>query len=153
MYRFYDAEDTLLYIGSAYDPDHRCKSHRKQPWWPEAVRRTEEWHPSRGHAYTVELAAIAKEGSKYNVMGTPTYETPQTEAILTRKALASRRQRLIMEAGSLHYDIYSAASEAGFPYEDARRAGTLAEIEFLDRTGLFVASVKRRREQLERYGP
>lgn len=151
VYRLWDADGNLLYIGSAYDPDHRCKDHRKKAWWPEVARRTEEWHTNRGTAYTEELKAIAVERSKYNIMGTPEYETPKTERILRRNALASQRQRLIMQAGSLCYDIYLAACEAGFPDREAQRAGTLAEIEFLDRTGLFVASVKRRREQLERY--
>lgn len=42
VYRLYDAAGTLLYIGSAYDPEQRVERHRKKPWWPQAVRRTDE---------------------------------------------------------------------------------------------------------------
>lgn len=152
VYRLYDANGTLLYIGSAYDADQRCKEHAKQPWWPEVARRTEQQFPNRGHAYTEELKAIAVEGSKYNVMGTREYETPKTEAILRRNALSGVRQQLLTAASGAGLDIYYAAREAGYPYVEAKRAGTLAEIEFLDRTGLFVASVKRRRKQFELHG-
>jgi hypothetical protein len=73
VYRLYDA-DGLLYIGSAYDPDHRCKSHLGKPCWPLVVRRTEEWHPTRGHAYSAEMQTIVTEGSKHNIMGAPEHQ-------------------------------------------------------------------------------
>lgn len=73
VYRLFAADGTLLYIGSAFDPDHRCKSHQKQSWWPEAVRRTDEWHPDRWAAYAEEAKAIVMEKPKLNVMGTQAY--------------------------------------------------------------------------------
>lgn len=152
VYRLYDADGALLYIGSAYDADHRCKDHAKKPWWPQVARRTEQQFPNRGRAYTEELKAIAVERSKYNAMGTPGYETPKTEAILRRNALSRVRQQLLTAASGAGLDIYYAAREAGYPSVEAQRAGALTEIEFLDQTGLFVASVKRRRKQLELHG-
>jgi hypothetical protein len=152
VYRLYDGAGALLYIGSAYDPDHRCKSHRKQPWWPEVARRTEEWHPSRGHAYSAELKAVAVERSKYNEMGTPGYVAPQTEKLKRRNALARARALLLRQAEELRRDIAGAAHEAGYPYKHGQRLATLAVIEFLDRTGIFVDSVKRRRKLLEMHG-
>jgi len=152
VYRLYDADGVLLYIGSAYEPDVRCKEHEKQPWWPDVARRTEEWHPNRGTAYVQELKAIAAEGSKYNLMGTPGYRTPDTPAIRRRKELASERQRLITESDRIAYETCRAQREAGASHEEARRAGGLASIEFLADTGLFVDAVKRRRERLELHG-
>jgi predicted GIY-YIG superfamily endonuclease len=152
VYRLWDAYGVLLYIGSAYDPEQRCKEHRKKPWWPEVARRTEEWHESRGHAYSAELAAIATEGSKYNEMGTPGYVVPQTDKLKRRNALARPRALLIRQSDKLRRDIARAAGEAGYPYEQAQRLATLAVIEFLDRTGIFVDSVKRRRQMLEMHG-
>lgn len=152
VYRLWDAEGNLLYIGSSYDPDRRCKSHRAKPWWSEVARRTEEWHPSRGAAYVEELKAIAVEGSKYNEMGTPGYVAPQTEKLKQRNALARVRALLVREASTIRLEISDAAREAGFPHSEARRLGALAEIEFLDRTGIFVDSVKRRRMMLALHG-
>jgi predicted GIY-YIG superfamily endonuclease len=148
VYRLWDEEGRLLYIGSAYEPEHRCAEHRKKPWWCEVARRTEEWHSNRGTAYVEEMKAIAAESPWYNVMGTAGYVTPQTEAIKRRKALAGLRQRLVTAAGKVRWEVQEAAREAGFSDSRARRFGALAEIDFLERTDLFAASVKRRRERL-----
>lgn len=148
VYRLWDAGESLLYIGSAYEPEQRCREHRKQPWWAEVARRTEEWHSNRGTAYIEEMKAIAAESPRHNTMGTVGYVTPQTEAIQRRNALASVRQKFIAAAGDVGWDVQEAAREAGYPDHEARRLGTLAEIDFLESTGLFAASVKRRRERL-----
>lgn len=152
VYRLYDAAGTLLYIGSAYDPDHRCKSHRKQPWWPEVARRTDEWHPARGVAYVEELKAIAVERSKYNAMGAPGYTTPQTEAVRQRNALAKLREKLISEGYGVSGDVRAAAYEAGYSSEEAHRLAKEAEIQFLEHTGLFARSVKWRRQMIALHG-
>lgn len=150
VYRLWDASGNLLYIGSAYDPDHRCKSHQKKPWWPEVASRTEEWFTNRGAAYTEELKAIAVEGSKYNEMGTPGYVAPQTDKLKQRNALARIRNLLVRQCDEVQRDVSEAAREAGYSWQEARRLGTLAQIEFLDHAGIFEQSVKRRREQLAR---
>ncbi|MFE2712260.1 GIY-YIG nuclease family protein [Streptomyces mirabilis] len=148
VYRLWDADGNLLYIGSAYDPDQRCKEHRKKPWWPEVARRTEEWCSNRGSAYKVELEAIAVERSKYNAMGTPSYRTPDTEAVRRRKELAPLRQKLLEESWRVERAARRSARASGAPADDVERAGKLAGIEFLEDTGLFAASVKERRRRL-----
>jgi hypothetical protein len=148
VYRLWDAEDNLLYIGSAYDPEQRCKEHRKKSWWPEVARRTEEWFGHRGTAYREELKAIGVEKSKYNQMGTPSYRTPDTEAVRQRRELGPLRQRLLEESWRVARAAERAASAEGALPESAARAGKLAEIEFLEATGLFAGAVKRRRERL-----
>jgi hypothetical protein len=148
VYRLWDANGNLLYIGSAYEPEQRCSEHRKRPWWQEVARRTDEWHSDRGTAYIIEMKAIGAELPKYNVMGSRGYETPQTDAVRRRNALASLRSRLIAAAGYVKWDVREAAREAGYSDAIARKLGTLAEIEFLDSTDLFAASVKRRRARL-----
>lgn len=152
VYRLYDAEGALLYIGSAYDPDERCKAHRSQPWWPQVARRTEEWHPARGKAYVEELKAIAVEGAKYNRMGAPGYTTPKTEAVLQRNALAKLRGKLISEGYGVSGDVRTAAYEAGYSPKEAHRLAKEAEIQFLEHTGLFAASVKWRRQMIALHG-
>jgi len=70
VYRLWDAEGNLLYIGSSYDPETRCQGHRDKPWWPRVASRTDEWHESRGDAYRTELEAIVAEDPQHNVYGT-----------------------------------------------------------------------------------
>ncbi|OXS35406.1 hypothetical protein [Streptomyces sp. XY006] len=151
MYRLWAADGALLYIGSAYDPSERCKEHRKKPWWPEVARRTEEWVGHRNAAYREEMKAIAKERPRYNAMGSPSYRTPDTEAVRRRKELGSLRQRLLEESWAAADTAREAARAAGAEEREAGRAGLLAEIEFLEATGLFAGAVKRRRERLEGY--
>jgi predicted GIY-YIG superfamily endonuclease len=148
VYRLWDADGNLLYIGSAYDPDERCKEHRKKPWWPEVARRTEEWCSNRGSAYKAELAAIAVEKSKYNAMGTPSYRPPDTEAVRRRKELGPLRQRLLEESWGVARTACAAARAEGAASADVEIAGKLAEIEFLENTGLFAGAVKERRRRL-----
>ncbi|MET8905759.1 hypothetical protein [Streptomyces sp. Tu 4128] len=32
VYRLYDTDGVLLYIGSVYDPEERCEARRTKPW-------------------------------------------------------------------------------------------------------------------------
>ncbi|MFD5509136.1 hypothetical protein ACFWIB_15345 [Streptomyces sp. NPDC127051] len=90
VYRLYGTNDELLYIGSAYDPAERCKEHKRQPWWGEVVRRADEWHPTRGHAYDAEMRAIDADKPRYNVMGTAAY---REECRRLAREDGARRQR------------------------------------------------------------
>lgn len=84
VYRLYGADDTLLYIGSTFDPEKRFQAHRPKPWWPLVTRHTVEWHPSKDDAYAAEMAAIAAEGPAHNHMGTPQYVPPSEKAAARR---------------------------------------------------------------------
>jgi predicted GIY-YIG superfamily endonuclease len=104
VYRLYDAEGTLLYIGSAYDPADRSKQHRAKAWWPQVTRREDEWHPSRWTAYTAETQAIQAEKPRHNVMGTAAYR-----AECRRRAQEDPVRRACIMAG--------VAAAAGAPRE------------------------------------
>jgi hypothetical protein len=71
VYRLYGADGTLLYIGSAYDPDERWEHHRKKPWAVQVAQREERWYANRGAAYAAETAAIRSELPRYNVTNNP----------------------------------------------------------------------------------
>lgn len=70
LYRFYNGDDELLYIGISNDPDFRWKAHRygsaRKGWPQEAARRTVEWHNSRPLALKAEADAIKAEHPRYN---------------------------------------------------------------------------------------
>lgn len=76
VYRMYDADDRLLYIGSSWCPSDRIKA-LTAPWnigkphVGELMRRfdhyTTERHPSRRAALDAERAAIRAEAPELNI--------------------------------------------------------------------------------------
>ena len=72
VYRLYDSEDRLLYVGVAWDLEIRWTKHRlSKEWWPQVANRHVVWHANRFLALAEEDAAIELEGPLYNVVGTP----------------------------------------------------------------------------------
>lgn len=62
LYRLYDADDNLLYLGISFDPDSRLKEHQNEKHWAHlVVRRTVDWYSSRPNALSAEAAATAVE--------------------------------------------------------------------------------------------
>lgn len=68
LYRFYDAEDALLYLGITVDEGVRWLVHAKTEWWPQVARVAIEKHPDRASAFVAEKAAIKAERPRYNVV-------------------------------------------------------------------------------------
>lgn len=87
VYRLYDADGGLLYIGSSCNPVRRYRDHYSKPWWPLVARRVEEWHPTQTDAYAAEMKAIAAEGPAHNHMGTPRYVPPSQKAAARRAGI------------------------------------------------------------------
>ncbi|MFF8572704.1 hypothetical protein ACF07F_35210 [Streptomyces sp. NPDC015237] len=148
VYRLYDTDGVLLYIGSVYDPEERCNAHRTKPWWPHVARCTEEWFERRGIACREELKVVAVEGAMYNAMGAPGYRTPDTDAVRRRKELAPLQQKPVGESWDVSEAARKAAADRGVPWGAAVKAGEVAAIEFLEDTGLFAGAVKERRKRI-----
>jgi predicted GIY-YIG superfamily endonuclease len=67
VYRLYDADGRLLYVGIAYDFDVRFKQHAyHKDWWPLVARKDIIWFDNRIDALHDEARAIANEGPIYN---------------------------------------------------------------------------------------
>lgn len=67
LYRLYDANDRLLYVGITSNPTTRLGRHsRDKPWWPDVDRHTLEWFETRKSAERVEKAEIEDERPHYN---------------------------------------------------------------------------------------
>jgi hypothetical protein len=137
VYRLYDAEGTLLYIGSAYDPEGRCKGHHEKPWWPEVVRRVDEWHPSRGDAYRVEADAIRSETSKFNRINAPGYGE---EVALRQKDTREERRlkcTVAAEALKIRKRVARQLKAKGHHEDHAVAEGMLAERAHKEASGAF----------------
>lgn len=115
VYRLYDASGVLLYIGSAYDPEHRLKQHRGKPWWSRVARIIEEWHPDRGAAYAAETSLIKAESPEFNRSGTPSHADRCRAAYAdwrVRRGYAMRHGEPLNEpAGKLAVEMRRAMAE------------------------------------------
>ncbi|MGW1949095.1 GntR family transcriptional regulator [Streptomyces sp. NPDC001940] len=68
LYRLYDADDRLLYIGITADLETRFASHSVyKSWWSQVTRKEVTWLPgSRRDVLEVEADAIRREQPKHN---------------------------------------------------------------------------------------
>lgn len=68
LYRFFDAEGVLLYIGITADVPARFQKHRDdKPWWGEVARIAMEPFPDRPSVLAAERRAIKAEMPRWNV--------------------------------------------------------------------------------------
>ena len=68
LYRLWDKDDNLLYIGISYNPIKRLDGHCvDKPWFSEITAITLEHLPTRTDASEKEIKAIKKENPKYNL--------------------------------------------------------------------------------------
>lgn len=62
LYRLYDANDVLLYLGISFLPKARWERHRNEKHWFHQVARKEvEWYPTRAEALEAEEKATVLE--------------------------------------------------------------------------------------------
>jgi len=67
VYRLYDRNQRLLYVGIAHDTKVRWRQHaREKDWWGQVHWRTAIWHNSRLGAAIEEYCAIRFENPIYN---------------------------------------------------------------------------------------
>lgn len=70
VYRFYDSDSRLLYVGVSKQIPIRLRSHNSEkPWWLDAAWLTFEHFASRPEALAAEAAAIVAEDPLYNIQG------------------------------------------------------------------------------------
>ena len=68
VYRMWDKNGVLLYIGKSNNPLNRWKQHRKKPWFKQVTRFEYEPHPDEAAAYAAEREAIKTEHPLYNIV-------------------------------------------------------------------------------------
>lgn len=69
LYRFFDADDQLLYVGITKRGRGRWDQHAKdKSWWHLVVRCEVEHYPDRPAAEAAEKAAIQAEHPRFNVV-------------------------------------------------------------------------------------
>ena len=69
LYRWYDADGVLLYIGITADADHRAVGHRRYSWWHRWAARVQVedgFVGTRGEAEEMERSAVIAEQPAFN---------------------------------------------------------------------------------------
>lgn len=70
VYRMYDSDGELLYVGMTMDLAERTRKHKAAaPWWKFVARVDVEHFDSRERAAAAERAAIDGEAPMYNLDG------------------------------------------------------------------------------------
>ena len=70
VYRLYDQEGRLIYVGCTHDLYKRLKFHQKHQWWyPQIARIVTETHPSRSAALNAETRIRDTEHPRWNIEG------------------------------------------------------------------------------------
>lgn len=69
VYRHYDADGRLLYVGAARSFGNRTQTHlRESEWVSQSVRAEAVFYPTRAEALDAEMAAIQAEKPIYNTV-------------------------------------------------------------------------------------
>lgn len=139
LYRLFDSDERLLYVGIAFDPEARWEQHRKiRHWWPSVASKAVEWHETRGVAAEAEIAAIAAERPKWNTTHAPLpqpIETGCREVRFVRLTDARPRLSDIVDDARDH-GVATALTQHGKPRavivpvsfcEDAEQAAAVIE--------------------------
>lgn len=79
VYRLFDADDRLLYVGISSRAARRFDEHSVKRWFPLVVKITLEWHDTEAAAHVAERRAIATERPRYNIVGRKPLPRPQPE--------------------------------------------------------------------------
>jgi hypothetical protein len=69
LYRHFDQDGALLYVGISLNAVSCLSAHRRSPWSNRIARIEVESHPTREAALAAELAAIRNEKPLHNIVG------------------------------------------------------------------------------------
>lgn len=68
LYRLFDADGALLYVGIGHTPEVRWKQHaRTKDWWHLVAEKTTSWYDTRILATNAETNAIRTEKPRFNI--------------------------------------------------------------------------------------
>lgn len=118
VYRLYDAQGALLYVGSTVDVRRRMGEHAlAKPWWGDVAEVTTEVCPSVAVALATEAEAIRAEQPRYNVTGTGGLTDEDRDELVAAASLIEQTR------SELHEVIRRAVSNGASAREVAAEVG------------------------------
>lgn len=68
VYRLFDRQGRLIYVGATVDPETRISVHRQTTWWGPQIHRIKiKVYPNRQQANDAEKEAIRTEHPRWNI--------------------------------------------------------------------------------------
>lgn len=124
LYRFFDAEGRLLYVGITARLRKRWQEHAAHyatTWWLQVDRHSVDWYDTRDAALKAEEQAIKTEKPLHNVMHTPSNRGPlaQRQHSGAAKIPGPRRGEKLLE-------IAKTLSSAPFTQTDLMQVASLS---------------------------
>jgi len=118
LYRHFDANGVLLYVGVSLSAIERLRQHRDASHWSREIARVEiKWFLHRSDALNAEREAVRKENPKYNVQHRPQRIGPSPKGTgLSRQELTARLVRF-----EAMYEIGKAAEALNISAASIRR--------------------------------
>lgn len=102
LYRHFDREGKLLYVGISFHAFNRLMGHKQAKWFEQISRVEIENFPDRRSAELAEIKAIREERPIHNISNVPIEEMTKEDAVAMglslkrfeiRKAAAERRNQ------------------------------------------------------------
>lgn len=130
LYRLFDTDGTLLYIGISHDPARRWRQHAKvKGWWPLVARQSVTWLDERIKATAAEAEAIRTERPRFNVTHRPVgqiHTQARAEGVETeRLSMTAFRPNFARVASRAHAARHE-LGELPITYVESRGEKTLA---------------------------
>lgn len=111
VYRCFDADGRLIYVGVTYTPLKRMEQHRGGAWWFEQVDQIKYtvW-PDRARGLEMERRAIADENPRWNIRGRDRAlwgadDYADFHTALTRNGASAQRVNRICDEARRRYSI------------------------------------------------
>jgi predicted GIY-YIG superfamily endonuclease len=129
LYRYFDEDDVLLYVGITDSPGRRWEQHmREQPWWPAARSHTVRLHDSREAAEMAERVAIRDERPVYNIAhAAPSLATVVSEQPWRCPACGWEAFALAGQIDHMLYETRCVTADTGPLEADLRRCRQMLE--------------------------
>lgn len=148
LYRLFDTEGRLLYVGIAFDPKGRWSDHaREKEWWPAVAERTVEWHDTRVAAAAAEIVAIRTEKPLHNVRDTEVERAKR--AAHAAGAKIGRMVRISDDLWGMYLDL---CAEEGTTCADDLRRHVFSRVNTWRKKQATQAAIERRLKKLDDSG-
>jgi predicted GIY-YIG superfamily endonuclease len=114
VYRLYDADEVLLYVGVTKNFEARRQQHKAtRPWWPRVKRPVVDLYDDEQEALQVELDAIKREHPVHNVAQTNQHYRSRRETGTARHYMGTSEIR--RELGVSRQRVQQLTNSADFP--------------------------------------
>ncbi|WP_053638273.1 MULTISPECIES: GIY-YIG nuclease family protein [Streptomyces] len=132
VYRLFDADGTLLYVGMTYAPERRFRDHRaKRTWWSQVDGISIEWFTTRYRASLAEAKALRTEHPVHSVHQAAPWREQQRVDALAVSPEARRNRSIGLTAHAARARSLSALCRQGVPYREALRQAQLIREQYL----------------------